>query len=124
MLIQKISQQLLDIIKQTAKQQTEFKYNRAKNLKEQETSNIVKGILALIYRDYFCSEEQKMIYNEYYITAREKLECEKNGKHCANRKQSKSNIIKEAQETTALVVYQKESIWTKIKNKLMKLFNR
>lgn len=115
-LIQKIPEKVLNTIKQMAKQHAEFKYNRARKLKEQEISNTARGILALIYRDYFCNEEQKRIYNEYYITAREQLEFEKSEKCTVDK------IFNNEGESTALVLYEKESVWTKIKNKLMRLF--
>lgn len=121
-LIQKIPEKVLNTIKQTAKKQVEFKYNRARKLKDQEISNTARGILALIYRDYFCSEEQRKIYNEYYVTAREQVEIEKSEKYSVDKIFSKSNNEQEIEQSTALIPYEKESIWTKIKNKLIRLF--
>lgn len=121
-LIQKIPEKILNTIKQTAKQQIEFKYNRARKLKEQEISNTTRGILTLIYRDYFCSEEQRKIYNEYYITVREQLEIEKSEKYSVDTIFSKANNEEKIEQSTELILCEKESIWTKIKNKLTKLF--
>ncbi len=121
-LIQKIPEKILNTIKQTAKQQVKFKYNRARKLKDQEISNTTRGILALIYRDYFCSEEQRKIYNEYYITVREQLEIEKSEKYSVDTMFSKANNEEKIEQNAALILCEKESIWTKIKNKLTKLF--
>lgn len=76
-LVQLIPEKVLNFIKENAQKQKEFIYDKNKRLKDQEISNITRGVIALIYRDYFCTEEQRKRYNDYYKKLKEQLELEK-----------------------------------------------
>lgn len=120
-LIQRIPKKVLKTIKEKARPTKEFIYDKNKKLKDQDITKATKGIIAMIYRDYLCTEEQRLIYKEYYATAIEAAELEKKEKYNVDNIFSARNS---KEEHTELIPYEKESIWQKIKNKFMKIFKR
>ena len=120
-LVQRIPKKVLKTIKEKASPTKEFIYDKNKKLKDQDITKATKGIIAMIYRDYLCTEEQRLIYKEYYATAIETAELEKKEKYNVDNIFSARNSKK---EHTELIPYEKESIWQKIKNKFMKIFKR
>mgnify|MGYP005782964417 FL=1 len=120
-LVQLIPEKVLNFIKENAQKQKEFIYDKNKRLKDQEISNITRGVIALIYRDYFCTEEQRKRYNDYYKKLKEQLELEKRDLYNVE-KMFKKNSQTKSEEITDLKPYKKETIWTKLKNIFLNLF--
>lgn len=120
-LVQLIPEKVLNFIKENAQKQKEFIYDKNKRLKDQEISNITRGVIALIYRDYFCTEEQRKRYNDYYKKLKEQLELEKRDLYNVE-KMFKKNSQTKSEEITELKPYKKETIWTKLKNIFLNLF--
>lgn len=120
-LVQLIPEKVLNFIKENAQKQKEFIYDKNKRLKDQEISNITRGVIALIYRDYFCTEEQRKRYNDYYKKLKEQLELEKRDLYDVE-KMFKKNSQTKSEEITDLKPYKKETIWTKLKNIFLNLF--
>lgn len=120
-LVQLIPEKVLNFIKENAQKQKEFIYDKNKRLKDQEISNITRGVIALIYRDYFCTEEQRKRYNDYYKKLKEQLELEKRDLYDVE-KMFKKNSQNKLEEITDLKPYKKETIWTKLKNIFLNLF--
>ncbi len=120
-LVQLIPEKVLNFIKENAQKQKEFVYDKNKKLKDQEISNITRGVIALIYRDYFCTEEQRKRYNDYYKKLKEQLELEKRDLYNVE-KMFKKNSQTKSEEITDLKPYKKETIWTKLKNMCLNLF--
>lgn len=120
-LVQLIPEKVLNFIKENAQKQKEFIYDKNKRLKDQEISNITRGVIALIYRDYFCTEEQRKRYNDYYKKLKEQLEPEKRDLYNVE-KMFKKNSQTKSEEITDLKPYKKETIWTKLKNIFLNLF--
>ena len=120
-LVQLIPEKVLNFIKDNAQKQNEFIYDKNKRLKEQAVSNITRGVIALIYRDYFCTEEQRKRYNDYYKKLKEQLELEKRDLYNVE-KMFKKNSQTKSEEITDLKPYKKETIWTKLKNIFLNLF--
>lgn len=120
-LVQLIPEKVLNFIKENAQKQKEFIYDKNKRLKDQEISNITRGVIALIYRDYFCTEKQREWYNDYYKKLKEQLELEKRDLYDVE-KMFKKNSQTKSEEITDLKPYKKETIWTKLKNIFLNLF--
>lgn len=78
-------------------------------------------MIALIYRDYFCTEKQREWYNDYYKKLKEQLELEKRDLYDVE-KMFKKNSQTKSEEITDLKPYKKETIWTKLKNIFLNLF--
>ena len=117
-LVQLIPQKIINLIRQKAKKEKEFKYDKNKKLKDQDMSNIARGMIALIYRDYFCTEEEKKNYIKYYYETKEKKLTEKYNENELFHNKNKHEV----RNDTALTVLKKETIFDKIKSFLIKLF--
>lgn len=122
-IVKVIPERVLKTIKEKAKEETPFVYDRSKKLEDQNINDSTRGLLALIYRDYICSEEQKEEYIQYYKNAIEEQEKEKAEKFSAEKIFEKKDQVQEEQ-TTAIVPYKQETIWTKIKNLILSIFNK
>lgn len=89
-------------------------------LKEQTLNENTKMILALIYRDYLCSNDMRIEILKQEKKKIEKKEEEKRKKYEIHFEEK--NIIQNTKEDTSLMIYKKESIIKKIFNKIKKLF--
>ena len=80
----KISKNKIELFETNASKDYVFNYNPSKTLEEQEVSNIAKGIIILLFRDYWATEIQKnkIIAKQNYD--RMKLEEEKKEKYNTN----------------------------------------
>lgn len=100
-----------------------FNYDVSKTLKEQEVLDITKGIIILLFRDYWATEKQrnKIIAKQNYD--RIKLEEEKMRKYNNDIFKNKNNISNKIEpknnEEVQLVEY-KESIFNKFINFIKK----
>lgn len=91
-------------------------------LKKQKLSPDTKTLLALIYRDYLCSPEERknlLIAEKQDI---EKQESETRKKYEINFEKRKIYNNDEV-TTTSLIEYKKDSLFTRITNKIKKFFN-
>lgn len=80
----KIPKNKIELFKINASHEYTFKYNPNKTLNEQNVSKITKGIIAILFRDYWATEVQrnKIIAKQNYD--RMKLEEEKKEKYNPN----------------------------------------
>ena len=91
-------------------------------IKYQELSETTEALLALIYRDYLCNDEERK-----ELISAEKKEVQRLEEE--NKKRYEINFQKTIQQpsnentTTALVEYKKETFITKIINKIKSFFN-
>lgn len=92
-------------------------------LKSQELSETTQALLALIYRDYLCSKEERKQLLIAEKQELQKLEDEKKKRYEINfAKRNQSQNIEST--TTAIVEYKKEeSFIKKIMNKIKNFFN-
>lgn len=106
-------------------------YDISKKLKEQELLEETRAILALIYRDYICTKEEREILLLKEKEERDRIEKEKQEKYnidfekiVNNRKQK--NIIEklETENETGLIEMQEQKWYKKILNKILQIFKR
>lgn len=91
-------------------------------IKYQELSETTQALMALIYRDYLCNEEER---NELLIGENEvikKMEDENRKKYEINFKKTNKNLYSENVSNT-LIEYKKETFITKIINKIRNFLN-
>lgn len=115
----KINTNFINLIEQNKDTNYVSKINSNIPLKYQELSETTQTLLALIYRDYLCDEEER---KQLLIAETRRLEDE-------NKKRYEINFEKRKQHpnientTTALIEYKEESFIMKIINKIKKFFN-
>ena len=91
-------------------------------IKYQELSETTQALMALIYRDYLCNEEER---NELLTAENEaikKIKDENRKKYEINLKKTNKNLYSENVSNT-LIEYKKETFITKIINKIRNFFN-
>lgn len=118
----KINTNFINLIEQNKDTNYVSKINSNIPLKYQELSETTQTLLALIYRDYLCNEEER---KQLLITENEELQKLED----ENKKRYEINFEKRNQHpntentTTALVEYKEETFIMKIINKIKKFFN-
>lgn len=119
---QKISTNFINLIEQHKDSNYISNINPNIPIKEQELSETTKVFLALIYRDYLCSDDERKRLIIAENEKLQKLEAENRIKYEINfEKRTKTSKITDT--CTDLVEYKKETFFTKIINKLKKIFN-
>lgn len=125
----KIPKNKIELFETNANNDYSFIYNPDKTLEEQKVSKITKGVIAILFRDYWASEIQR----EKIITKQKhdriKIDEEKRKKYnidvFQNRNNNKQgqNIEENISASEVAMVEYKDSIFRKILNKIKSLFN-
>lgn len=124
----KIPKAKIELFETNADKDYVFNYNPNKSLEDQNVSNITKGIIILLFRDYWATEVQrnKIITKQNYD--RMKLEEEKKAKYNIdifqkNNTYNQENSEKVDMNAVAIIEY-KDSIFKRIIAKIKKFFRR
>lgn len=80
----KIPKEKIDLFKEFANKDYNFNYNPDKTLDEQNVSKITKGIIAILFRDYWATPEQKEKILKLQNEKREEVEQKKREKYNIN----------------------------------------
>lgn len=65
-MLNKIPKKLQNFFREIASKTYKFEYDKNKTLEEQSLKLKTKGIIALIYRDYICNQEERKDYINKY----------------------------------------------------------
>lgn len=112
----KINPNFIKLIEENKDTEYVSNINKEIPLKEQTLNENTKIILALIYRDYLCSEDMR---NE--LLKQEKKEIEKKKEEIRKKYEihfKDKNIVQNTKEDKSLILYKKENIIKKIFNKI------
>ena len=96
--IKRIPKTFLQFVAENVSDTYEFKYDKTKSLKEQNLKPRTKGLIALVYRDFICNNEEKQIYNEKVSNVLKEIELEKREKYNPDNLFKNENKIKEDSE--------------------------
>ena len=126
----KIPKTKIKLFKTNANNDYSFNYNPGKTLEEQEVSRITKGIIAILFRDYWATEIQreKIISKQKYD--RIKIEEEKRTQYNTNIFQDRNNhrqeqnVVEEFSTNVVAMIEYKEPVFRKIINKIKGIFHR
>ena len=123
--LEKIPENFQNFMKRIASNTYNFTYDKNKSLVEQSLKPRTKGIIALIYRDYLCSEEERQDYIEYcdmVLYKKQNTLSEVEGAVSDSEK-----IISEDTQINSEIVptiYQKDSLIQRIINKIKSFFKK
>ena len=120
---EKIPINLIELFEENANLEHNFKYNSQITLSEQGCSDITKAIIALLYRDYWASEEEKenILLNE----KKEKIRIEQEIREKYNMDNLfKKKNIEEKNECKQLIEYKEENFFNKILKKIASFFKK
>lgn len=112
----KIPKTKIDVFKTNANTNYNFIYNPSKTLDEQDVSKIAKGIIAILFRDYWATEIQRERIINKQRNDRIKIEEEKREKYNIDILFKSKNINLEKEDNSAAMVEYKESFFIKFKN--------
>lgn len=123
----KINQNFIKFIEDNKDTEYISNINKKIPLKNQALNETTKTVLALIYRDYLCSdsEREKLLQQEKKEIKEKEEEIRREYEiQFKNNKIERNEIGKnEAKEDTSLVIYKKDSVIKKIFNKIKMLLN-
>ena len=128
--VNKISKEKLDFYKNNMDNNYNFEIDINKDFEEQNLSETAKVILAIIFRDYWATPEQKekILKKEKYDI--EKKEQEKREKYSTTdifkkKENANANVnVQENVEENSLTIYKKEKWYISFINFFKKIFNR
>ncbi len=123
----KIPKKKIELFETCASKETEFSYNPEKTLDEQNVSKIAKGIIAILFRDYWATPEQRKRIIKKQNKERMEMEKEKAEKYSANvfekSSTNTSQVISETNEgTTTTALVNQEKWYTQFANFIKRLF--
>jgi len=114
----KIPKKFVEFMRDISSATYEFKYDKTKFLNNQELKPLTRGVLALIYRDYICNQEEKQAYIKECAEILKELEIEKREKYnpdniFKNNKEIITENVVEDNNTETSLVEVKEIGWHK-----------
>ena len=125
----KIPKEKIELYKTMQDKNYNFKYDPSKTLDEQNVSKRAKAIIGLLFRDYWATDTQreKILAKQKYERQRIEEEKVQNYQYEDLFKKNRTEIqqaeVKDNVENVSLVEY-KESVFTKILNKIKSIFKR
>ncbi len=128
----KIHKTKIELFETNANNEYTFNYDPSKTLEEQNVSNITKGIIILLFRDYWATgvQRNKIIAKQNYdrMKLEEKKKEKYNPDNIFNKKQGVINDIVEEhnvkEENMAIVKYKKQKWYQKIFDKILHMFRK
>lgn len=120
----KIPKKKIELYESNANYDYSFSYNPNKTLSEQNVSKIAKGIIAILFRDYWATETQreKIISKQNYD--RQKIEEEKKKRYNTDTLFNNKNVIINKQEEKALVETRNKKLYERLFSFFRNLFKK
>ncbi len=114
---EKIPKEKINLFETNANKDYVFEYNPDKTLQEQDVSKIARTIIAILFRDYWATDEQRNKIKAFQNNKRHQIEEENRQKYNTdifkNRNNITTEVINEQVENMQLVEY-KENIFKRI----------
>ena len=121
----KVPKEKINLFEHNANKEYIFDYDLTKTLEEQNVSKTARAIIAILFRDYWATDEQRNKIKAFQSNKRHQIEEENRQKYNTdifkNRNNSTAEVINEQVENMQLVEY-KESIFKKILSKIKNIF--
>lgn len=123
----KVSKGKINLFEHNANKEYIFNYDSTKTLEEQNVSKTARAIIAILFRDYWATDEQRNKIKAFQNNKRHQIEEENRQKYNTdifkNRNNSAAEVINEQAENMQLVEY-KENIFKKILRFFRKMFGK
>ncbi len=123
--LEKIPEEIRNLIKENKDKEYVWNYDGTKPLKEQGLNRDTIAFLSYLNMEYLLNEEQKKLMEQIHKFNEEKAEAEKQNKYSnqdlfKDKKEVKSSIEENTESTQMIVVT--ENFFTRIINKIKSLF--
>lgn len=123
----KVPKEKINMFEHNANREYIFDYDSNKTLEEQNVSKTARAIIAILFRDYWATEEQRNKINAFQNNKRQQIEEENRQKYNTDIFKNKTNIANtsknEQAENMQLVEY-KENIFKRILVFFKKMFGK
>lgn len=123
----KVPKEKINLFEQNANKEYIFDYDSTKTLEEQNVSKIARAIIAILFRDYWATDEQRDKIKAFQNNKRQQIEEENKQKYNTDIFKNRTNIANESQsgqaENMQLVEY-KENIFKRILGFFKKMFGK
>lgn len=123
----KVPKEKINLFEQNANKEYIFDYDSTKTLEEQNVSKIARAIIAILFRDYWATDEQRDKIKAFQNNKRHQIEEENKQKYDTDIFKNRTNIANESQsgqaENMQLVEY-KENIFKRIIGFFKKKFGK
>ena len=123
----KIPKEKIDFFEENKDKDYNFKIDPNVNLAEQNISQNANAILVSLFRDCFATDKQKEVLRNLLQQNQEKIEIEKYEKYNPNnifKSQRQNNIETDNTIDNVVMVEYKDSLFTKIFNKIKCIFKK
>ena len=125
-LASKIPKKFMEFMKSNASKTYQIELNN-KDLNELKLQEKSKDILAMIYRNYWCTQEERQDYDKILEENEEKYQAELREKYNPDNLFKNNSVKKEMleeQENTQMIEYKEENIFQKFFSKMKEFFNK
>lgn len=124
--LDKIPKNMLDMFKSNASSENNFNYNPTKTLQEQNVSETARAIIAILFRNYWATSEQKEKILSVQNNERERIKQEKYNPDNIFKNRNTAQYSKEEYqaEQTAIVEYKEKNFLQKLFDKIKHIFKR
>lgn len=124
--VEKIPSKLRNFFEKVANPNYIVKIDPHKSLEQQNIQEKTKDLIAVIYRNYWCNEEEKTLLDKKLIENDKKYEAKLREQYDPNNifKSKEKEAIYTVPKTQEMVEYKPQSLIQKIFNKIKNLFKR
>lgn len=123
----KVPKEKINLFEHNANKEYIFDYDSTKTLEEQNVSKTARAIIAILFRDYWATDEQRNKIKAFQNNKRQQIEEENKRKYNTDIFKNRTNIANESQsgqaENMQLVEY-KENIFKRIIGFFKKKFGK
>lgn len=120
----KIPSAMIEMFKTNSSSENSFRYNPEESLQEQKVSETARTIIAILFRDYWATEEQKNKILTVQNNERERDRQEKYNPDDLFRKPQQNKVVEEniKNEDVSMIEY-KQPLLKRIINKIKNIFH-
>lgn len=120
----KIPSNMIEMFKINSSNEKNFRYNPEKSLKEQNVSETARTIIAILFRDYWATSEQKEKILDFQNNEREKNRQEKyNSDNLFRKHQQNEFVEKNIKNEEISIVEYKQTLLKRIIDKIKNIFH-
>lgn len=124
---EKIPKEKINFFETNANKDYIFEYDPDKTLQEQNVSKIARTIIAILFRDYWATDEQKNKIKAFQNNKRHQIEEENRQKYNSNIFKNQTNTVNEEkiqQTGNVQLVEYKENIFKRVLGVFKKMFGK
>lgn len=121
-MVSKIPEKFMQFLREHSVLDYKPEFDYSKGLDKIPLSNKTRALLAMIYRDYICSEEERAEYDKILHQNEEKYQSELREKYNPDNMFKKENKIEKKEKNMQLVEYKEPKWYKRIFQRILSIF--